>query len=77
MLHTSGVAMADSFHPKLNPGANLPWIVISRAPLVESGWYGWVSMEIFDCEMNDEDAGPEQWGERAHRSWNQLQAVIA
>lgn len=53
-------------------GAYLPMIDIVRTWLVELGWAGWVSMEIFHRSMDEEARGPEYWAQRGMQSWKRL-----
>lgn len=57
-------------------GAYLPIEDISRAWLVDSGWTGWVSMEIFHRTMELESADPEHWARRGRDSWKKLKEVL-
>lgn len=56
--------------------AYFPMQDICRAWLVQSGWSGWVSMEIFHRKMKDEAAGPELWAERGRKSWEALTKIL-
>ena len=58
-------------------GAYLPMEGISRTWLKESGWKGWVSMEIFHRDMKREESGPEEWATRGRESWDRLLAAIS
>lgn len=53
-------------------GAYLPMRDIVRTWLVELGWSGWVSMEVFHHSMNEEDRGPEYWAKRGMESWRRV-----
>jgi len=57
-------------------GAYLPMEEISRAWLVDSGWTGWVSMEIFHRELKEAEKGPEYWAQRARQSWDKLKGAF-
>lgn len=57
-------------------GAYLPVEEISRAWLVDSGWTGWVSMEIFHRDLKEAAKGPEYWAERGRESWDKLKGVL-
>lgn len=57
-------------------GAYLPMRDIVRTWLVELGWKGWVSMEIFHESMNEEVRGPEYWARRGMESWKRLQDEV-
>lgn len=58
-------------------GAYLPMDGIARAWLRQSGWEGWVSMEIFHRDMKREEGGPEEWADRGKRSWDKLVSRIS
>ncbi|KAL4914394.1 xylose isomerase-like protein [Aspergillus aurantiobrunneus] len=49
---------------------------VVRAWLVDSGFKGWVSMEIFDRRMRDERYEPEAAAERGWKSWEKVQAAV-
>lgn len=57
-------------------GAYLPMRDILVAWLVESGWDGWVSMEVFHYSMKQELAGPRIWSDRALVSWQRIQELL-
>lgn len=57
-------------------GAYLPMEDISRAWLIDSGWTGWVSMEIFHRTMELEGADPEHWALRGQTSWDKLKKAL-
>ncbi|KPI35638.1 3-dehydroshikimate dehydratase [Cyphellophora attinorum] len=57
-------------------GAYLPMEDILRTWLVESGWTGWVSMEVFHHSMREETAGPTSWTVRAVLSWDRVQKML-
>jgi sugar phosphate isomerase/epimerase len=57
-------------------GAYLPMEEISRAWLVNSGWTGWVSMEIFHRDLKEVAKGPEYWAQRGRQSWDRLIHVL-
>lgn len=57
-------------------GAYLPMLDISRALLQTKGWSGFVSLEIFHRDMNDEAAGPEHWAARGKTSWDKLKEQL-
>ncbi|OQU99826.1 hypothetical protein CLAIMM_05404 [Cladophialophora immunda] len=50
-------------------GAYFPLEDILRLWLVEKGWKGWVSMEIFHRDEDKESVGPEVLAERGYKSW--------
>ncbi|KZT20387.1 putative AP endonuclease, family 2 [Neolentinus lepideus HHB14362 ss-1] len=53
-------------------GAYLPLVDILKVWLVEKGWHGWVSLEIFHREMKEEYMGPETAARRGIESWKNL-----
>ncbi|RDW67312.1 sugar phosphate isomerase/epimerase family protein [Aspergillus mulundensis] len=57
-------------------GGYTPVVDVVRAWVVESGFGGWVSMEIFDRRMRDEKYKTEIAAERAWRSWEKVQAEV-
>ncbi|KAL4778359.1 xylose isomerase-like protein [Aspergillus varians] len=57
-------------------GAYLPIADVVRAWVVEAGFGGWVSMEIFDRRMRDENYRPERAAERGWRSWEMVKAAV-
>lgn len=54
-------------------GAYLPVAEIARAWIVEKGYKGWVSLEIFDRRMRQGDIQPEAAARRGMKSWKRLQ----
>jgi sugar phosphate isomerase/epimerase len=57
-------------------GGYTPVTEVLQAWLVEKGFSGWVSMEIFDRRMRDEKYKPETAAARGWKSWEKLQAVL-
>ncbi|KAL4900842.1 hypothetical protein BDW74DRAFT_188058 [Aspergillus multicolor] len=57
-------------------GGYTPVVDVVRAWVVESGFGGWVSMEIFDRRMRDEKYGIETAARRAWKSWEKVQAEV-
>ncbi|KAL6238240.1 hypothetical protein BDW75DRAFT_247641 [Aspergillus navahoensis] len=57
-------------------GGYTPVADVVRAWVVDSGFQGWVSMEIFDRRMRDEAYGIETAARRAWRSWEKVQAEV-
>ncbi|KIW94786.1 uncharacterized protein Z519_04763 [Cladophialophora bantiana CBS 173.52] len=53
-------------------GAYFPLDYILRLWLVEKGWKGWVSMEMFHRDEDKESVGPEVLAERGYRSWMKI-----
>lgn len=62
-------------------GAYMPVADVARAWIVEKGYSGWVSMEIFDRRMRDESCRVEHSAMRCMKSWkmlnNELDAATA
>lgn len=58
-------------------GAYLPVLQVARAWLVEKGFTGWVSMEIFDRRMRSQDSRPEAAAQRGIDSWQTLRKELA
>ncbi|OAL18501.1 hypothetical protein AYO20_11738 [Fonsecaea nubica] len=50
-------------------GAYFPLDNILQLWLVEKGWNGWVSMEMFHRDEHKESIGPEVLAERGYNSW--------
>ncbi|OJJ06487.1 hypothetical protein ASPVEDRAFT_200467 [Aspergillus versicolor CBS 583.65] len=70
-------ALTWSRHMRVFPletglGAYLPVAEIARAWLVDKGWKGVVSMEIFDWRMRDESRRPMDNARRGLQSWQKL-----
>lgn len=72
--HWSGCGRIFPFEAE--HGAYLPMLDIVRIWLVELGWSGWVSMEIFHESMNEKARGPEYWAKRGMESWRRLQDEV-
>ena len=49
---------------------------VAKAWLVEKGWRGYVSFEVFDWRMRDEKNGPEDNARRGIESWKRLVAEL-
>ncbi|RVX70911.1 hypothetical protein B0A52_06068 [Exophiala mesophila] len=64
------------FPLEMDEKAYFPMRDICHAWLVQSGWSGWVSMEIFHRKMKEEAAGPEVWAERGRKSWEALKMIL-
>lgn len=64
------------FPGEASEGAYLPMANICHAMLVQKGWHGWVSLEIFHRKMKDEAANPEYWAKRGRASWDQLCSTL-
>ncbi|KAE8151326.1 putative AP endonuclease, family 2 [Aspergillus avenaceus] len=54
-------------------GAYLPITEMVKAWVVDTGYTGWVSLEIFDRRMRDKDHRPEIAAARGMESWKTLQ----
>ncbi|KAJ5658871.1 hypothetical protein N7507_005322 [Penicillium longicatenatum] len=57
-------------------GAYLPMTEIVKAWIVDIGFKGWVSMEIFDRGMKSKDSKPEVAASRGIESWKTLQKQL-
>ncbi|KAJ5910425.1 hypothetical protein N7504_005068 [Penicillium tannophilum] len=57
-------------------GAYLPMTEIVKAWIVDIGFKGWVSMEIFDRGMKSKDSKPEVAAARGIESWKTLQKKL-
>lgn len=57
-------------------GGYTPVADVVRAWVVESGFGGWISMEIFDRRMRDDAYKIETAAERAWRSWKKVQDEV-
>jgi sugar phosphate isomerase/epimerase len=57
-------------------GAYLPITDIAKAWIVDIGFKGWVSMEIFDRGMKSKDSRPETAAFRGIESWKTLQREL-
>lgn len=58
-------------------GGYTPVTDVARAWLVDTGFKGWVSMEIFDRRMRDEAYNPETAAARGWRSWEKVQVGVS
>jgi sugar phosphate isomerase/epimerase len=57
-------------------GGYTPVADVVRAWIIDSGFKGWVSMEIFDRRMRDEAYAIETAARRAWESWEKVQAEV-
>jgi sugar phosphate isomerase/epimerase len=57
-------------------GAYMPVAEVARAWIVETGYTGWVSMEIFDRRMRDKDSQVEHAAMRGMGSWRKLKREL-
>ncbi|CAG8062609.1 unnamed protein product [Penicillium salamii] len=57
-------------------GGHLPVAQIARAWIVEKGFGGWVSMEVFDRAMRDGSVSPEVAARRGVESWGKVKAEM-
>ncbi|KAF7198395.1 3-dehydroshikimate dehydratase [Pseudocercospora fuligena] len=73
--HWSGVGRI--FPLEAEHGAYLPMLDITRTWLIDLGWSGWVSMEIFHKSMDEEERGPQYWAGRGMNSWERLRKTLA
>ncbi|PWY76147.1 4-hydroxyphenylpyruvate dioxygenase [Aspergillus sclerotioniger CBS 115572] len=64
---------ARPFPFEIELGGYLPVLEIVKAWVVEKGYTGWISMEVFDRRMRSEEFKPEEAGRRARESWRKLQ----
>jgi sugar phosphate isomerase/epimerase len=53
-------------------GGYMPVTQVAKAWLVEKGWKGYVSFEVFDWRMREEGNGPEESARRGMESWRKL-----
>lgn len=67
---------ARPFPLEVEFGAYLPVVEIARAWIVEVGFEGWVSMEVFDRRMRDGKVSPETAARRAVESWRKVQVEM-
>ncbi|GAD91796.1 AP endonuclease, family 2, putative [Paecilomyces variotii No. 5] len=58
-------------------GAYLPVAEIAKAWIIDTGFDGWVSLEIFDRNMRDESSRPDIAASRGVKSWETLQNKLA
>ncbi|KAJ6185054.1 hypothetical protein N7519_006355 [Penicillium mononematosum] len=64
---------ARPFPLEVEFGAYLPVVEIARAWIVEVGFEGWVSMEVFDRNMRDGRVSPEMAAKRGVEAWRKVQ----
>ncbi|OQE35102.1 hypothetical protein PENCOP_c014G00858 [Penicillium coprophilum] len=64
---------ARPFPLEVEFGAYLPVVEIARAWIVEGGFKGWVSMEVFDRRMKDGKVSPETAARRGVEAWRKVQ----
>jgi sugar phosphate isomerase/epimerase len=57
-------------------GGYLPLAQIARAWIVDKGFEGWVSMEVFDRAMKDGSVSPEVAARRGVESWRKLKVEM-
>lgn len=57
-------------------GGYMPVLDIAKAWLVDKKWKGYVSFEVFDWRMRDEENGPLLNAQRGRRSWEKLVAAL-
>lgn len=57
-------------------GGYMPVAEVAKAWLVEKKWKGYVSLEIFDWRMRDEENGPDENARRGIESWKNLVAEV-
>ncbi|KAL4877807.1 xylose isomerase-like protein [Aspergillus karnatakaensis] len=57
-------------------GGYTPVVDVVRAWVVEKGFKGWISMEIFDRRMRDEAYKVEDAAERGWRSWERVNEAL-
>ncbi|KAL3463574.1 xylose isomerase-like protein [Aspergillus heterothallicus] len=62
---------------EIDLGGYTPVTEVLQAWLIEKGFKGWVSMEIFDRRMCDEAYKPETAAARGWKSWEKLQSALA
>ncbi|KAL3481431.1 xylose isomerase-like protein [Aspergillus californicus] len=67
---------ARPFPLETEMGGYTPVTDVVQAWIVETGFQGWVSMEIFDRRMRDEAYRPEVAAERGWTSWVRIQAGL-
>lgn len=67
---------ARPFPLELELGGYMPVVDVSRTWIVESGFKGWVSLEIFDRRMRDESFQVQTAAERGQESWRKLKAEL-
>ncbi|KAJ5757079.1 uncharacterized protein N7511_007261 [Penicillium nucicola] len=57
-------------------GGYLPVVEIARAWIVEMGFEGWVSMEVFDRRLRDGSVSVGSAAQRGIESWRKVQAAM-
>ncbi|KAE8547649.1 hypothetical protein EYB25_009442 [Talaromyces marneffei] len=57
-------------------GGYMPVTEVAKAWLVEKGWKGYVSLEVFDWRMREEGNGPKDNARRGIESWRKLVAEL-
>ncbi|RDW91793.1 xylose isomerase-like protein [Coleophoma crateriformis] len=57
-------------------GGYLPVIDVCRIWLVDKGWKGWVSMEVFHREMHEEATSPDVLAGRGMQSWCKISKAL-
>lgn len=58
-------------------GAYMPVVQVAHAWLVQKGWKGYVSLEVFDWRMRDEARRPVDNAARGMNSWKKLTTAVA
>ncbi|KAK1142391.1 hypothetical protein N8T08_007943 [Aspergillus melleus] len=58
-------------------GGYMPVPEVVRAWVLETGFKGWISMEVFDRQMRSKEFEPETAAMRARESWRKVQAAVA
>ncbi|CAI7638773.1 unnamed protein product [Penicillium glandicola] len=64
---------ARPFPLEVEFGAYLPVVEIAKAWILDIGFEGWISMEVFDRSMKDGKVSPETAAKRGVESWRKLQ----
>jgi sugar phosphate isomerase/epimerase len=67
---------APPFPYEAELGAYMPVAEVARAWIVEKGYKGWVSMEVFDRRMRDESCLVEHSAIRGMESWKKLRGEL-
>ncbi|KAJ5096288.1 hypothetical protein NUU61_005644 [Penicillium alfredii] len=67
---------ARPFPLETHLGGYLPVSEIARAWIVEKGFAGWVSLEVFDRRMRDPAVQPASAARRGIESWKKVQAEM-
>ncbi|CRG87001.1 hypothetical protein PISL3812_04014 [Talaromyces islandicus] len=57
-------------------GGYMPVVDIAKAWLVHKDWKGYISFEVFDWRMRNEENGPVSNAQRGRRSWERLVAAL-